>query len=71
MVIRTVVRGRIQFFKGTRKSDAVVRTLRTVLARADLDRRESRLIQAIGFEIGHYMDRHGVGTTDAPTEEDA
>ena len=63
--------GRIQFFKGTRKSDAVVRTLRTVLARADLDRRESRLIQAIGFEIGHYMDRHGVGTTDTPTEEDA
>ena len=33
--------GRIRFFKGTRKADAVVRTLRTVLARADLDRRET------------------------------
>jgi TrmH family RNA methyltransferase len=63
--------GRIQFFKGTRRSDAVVRTLRTVLARADLDRRESRLIQAIGFEIGHYMDRHGIGASDPATEEDA
>jgi TrmH family RNA methyltransferase len=53
--------GRIEFYKGTRRADAVVRTLRTILGRADLDRRESKLIQAIGFEIGHYMDRHGVG----------
>lgn len=52
---------RIQFFKGTRRADAVVRTLRTILSRADLDRRESKLIQAVGFEIGHYMDRHGIG----------
>ncbi|MEK9499915.1 RNA methyltransferase [Gaopeijia maritima] len=52
--------GRIDFFKGTRRADAVVRTLRTVLSRADLDRRESKLIQAIGFEIGNYMDRHQV-----------
>ena len=62
--------GRIQFFKGTRRSDAVIRTLRTVLARADLDRRESKLIQAIGFEIGHYMDRHGIGPSDPSTEEE-
>lgn len=53
--------GRIEFYKGTRRADAVIRTLRTILSRADLDRRESKLIQAVGFEIGHYMDRHGVG----------
>jgi len=47
---------RIDFFKA-RKPKAVLRTLRTVLARAELDQRESRLIRAIGFEIGHYLDR--------------
>jgi len=47
---------RIEFFKA-RKSQAVLTTLRTVFARADLDIRESRLIAAIGFEIGHFMDR--------------
>lgn len=52
---------RIQFFKGTRKPDSVIRTLRTILGRADLDRREAKLIQAIGFEVGHYMDRHSIG----------
>ncbi len=54
---------RIRFFKGTRKPDAVIRTLRTVLGRADLDQRESRLIRAIGFEVGHYMDRHAIGSS--------
>ncbi|HSG49731.1 MAG TPA: RNA methyltransferase [Longimicrobiales bacterium] len=47
---------RIEFFKA-RKSQAVITTLRTVFARADLDIRESRLIAAIGFEIKHFMDR--------------
>jgi TrmH family RNA methyltransferase len=47
---------RIEFFKARRPA-AVLRTLRTVLARADLDRRESRLLAAIGFEIGNYLDR--------------
>jgi TrmH family RNA methyltransferase len=49
--------GRIRFFKGARQPEAVLRTLRTVLGRADLDRREARLIQAIGYEIGNYLDR--------------
>lgn len=61
--------GRIDFFKGTRRADAVVRTLRTVLSRADLDRRESKLIQAIGFEIGNYMDRHQVRADRPPTAD--
>jgi TrmH family RNA methyltransferase len=56
--------GRIEFYKGTRRDDAVLRTLRTILGRAELDRRESRLVQAIGFEIGHYLDRHGIGDSE-------
>jgi TrmH family RNA methyltransferase len=48
---------RIRFFKGARQPEAVLRTLRTVLGRASLDVRESRLVRAIGFEIGHYLDR--------------
>jgi TrmH family RNA methyltransferase len=51
--------GRIGFFKGARQPEAVLRTLRTALGRAELDTREARLIQAIGFEIGHYLDRTG------------
>jgi TrmH family RNA methyltransferase len=47
----------IDFFK-SRRSAMVMRTLRTVLARARLDQRESRLLRAIGFEIRHYLDRH-------------
>lgn len=49
--------GRIGFFKGARRPEAVLRTLRTVLGRARLDVRESRLVRAIGYEIGHYLDR--------------
>ena len=47
---------RIEFFK-SRRPDAVMRTLRTVLSRSRLDLRESRLLRAIGFEIGHYINR--------------
>ena len=52
---------RIRFFKGTRRPESVLRTLRTVLERAELDEREARLMRAIGFEIGHYLDRTGEG----------
>jgi tRNA C32,U32 (ribose-2'-O)-methylase TrmJ len=48
--------GRIEFFK-SRQPESVMRTLRTVLSRAGLDLRESRLLRAIGYEIGHYLDR--------------
>jgi TrmH family RNA methyltransferase len=47
---------RIEFFK-SRRPEAVMRTLRTVLSRAGLDQRQSRLLRAIGFEIGHFIDR--------------
>lgn len=46
----------IQFYK-SRKPESVLRTLRTVLGRAELDLREARLVRAIGFEIDHYMER--------------
>lgn len=49
--------GRIDFFKGTRRDAAVIRTLRTIFGRAELDGREARLVRAIGFEIEHYLDR--------------
>jgi len=47
---------RIEFFKA-RQPKSVLRTLRTMLSRADLDLHEARLVRAIGFEIGHYIDR--------------
>ena len=46
----------IDFFKA-REPRAVMRTLRTLIARAAPDLRESRLIAAVGYEIGHYLDR--------------
>lgn len=48
--------GRIDFFKA-RRPEAVLRTLRTILGRAELDRREARLLMAIGYEIGNFLDR--------------
>lgn len=50
--------GRIQFFKGTRRPESVMRALRTVVARAEPDLRETKLLAAIGYEIGRYLDRH-------------
>lgn len=55
---------RIDFFKA-REPEAVLRTIRTILSRADLDRRESRLIAGIGFEIGNWIDRNAAGGEDA------
>lgn len=48
---------RIEFFKA-RKPAGVMRTIRTLLGRAEPDLREAHLIRAVGFEIGNYLDRH-------------
>jgi TrmH family RNA methyltransferase len=48
--------GRIEFYKA-RKAEAVMRTLRTIITRAEPDLRETRLLAAIGYEIGHFLDR--------------
>lgn len=47
---------RIEFFKA-RPPRNVLRTLRTLLSRAEPDLRETRLVAAIGYEIGNYLDR--------------
>jgi len=52
--------GRIEFYKA-REPAAVMRTLRTLIARAEPDMREAKLLAAIGFEIGNYLDREGEG----------
>ena len=48
---------RLEFFKGTREPDAVLRTLRGLLGRAEPTEREAKLVQAIGFEIAACLDR--------------
>ncbi len=65
----------INFFKA-RKPEAVMRTLRTVLSQARLDRREAKLLAAIGYEMRHQFDRQSaspdsggepeVGSDEAP-----
>lgn len=52
--------GRIDFYKA-RKPEAVMRTLRTIITRAEPDLREARLLAAVGFEIGNYLDRDPAG----------
>lgn len=47
---------RIGFYKA-RKPEAVMRTLRTIISRAEPDLREARLLAAVGYEIGNYLDR--------------
>jgi TrmH family RNA methyltransferase len=47
---------RIEFYKA-RKPEAVMRTLRTIVTRAEPDLREARLLAAVGYEIGNYLDR--------------
>lgn len=48
--------GAIDFYKA-RKPAAVMRTLRTLIARAEPDLREAKLLAAVGFEVGHFVDR--------------
>ena len=47
---------RIDFFKA-RTPEAILRTLRTVISRAEPDLQEAGILRAIGFEIGAYLDR--------------
>ncbi len=47
---------RMDFFKA-REPEAVMRTLRTLIARARPDLREARLLAAVGYEIRHFIDR--------------
>ena len=55
---------RIEFYKA-RKPESVMRTLRTIITRAEPDLREAKLLGAIGYEIGHYLDRKGQVSSDS------
>jgi len=47
---------RMEFFKA-RLPEAVMRTIRITLSRAEPELREARIFRAIGFEIHHYLNR--------------
>lgn len=49
----------IDFFK-TRQPDFVMRSMRELLFRADLDGREATLLRAIALETVRFLDRNGV-----------
>ena len=44
-----------------------MRTLRTIIMRGEPDLREARLIAAVGYEIGHYLDRTAASDEDLLT----
>jgi TrmH family RNA methyltransferase len=46
----------VDFFKGKRPA-TILRTLRTLVGRAAPDLREAKLLAAMGFEVGHYVER--------------
>jgi TrmH family RNA methyltransferase len=48
---------RVDFFRA-RESESVMRTFRTLFARADLDQHEAGLVQALGFEVQKYLERN-------------
>jgi TrmH family RNA methyltransferase len=49
----------IEFFK-TRQPATVMRSLREILFRADLDHREAALIRAMGIEVVRFFERKGI-----------
>jgi TrmH family RNA methyltransferase len=57
----------VDFFKGKRPA-TILRTLRTLVGRAGPDLREAKLLAAMGFEVGHYVERlkRRMADTDAP-----
>jgi TrmH family RNA methyltransferase len=48
---------RVEFFRA-RESESVMRTFRTLFARAELDQHEAGLVQALGFEVQKYLERN-------------
>ena len=53
----------IDFFK-TRQPDFVMRSLREIFFRADLDGREATLLRAMALEVVRYLERRGLRTED-------
>jgi tRNA/rRNA methyltransferase len=59
----------IEFFK-TRRSEMVMRALREVMFRAELDGREASLVRAMGIEVVRYLERRGIEVPDRLRESD-
>ena len=57
----------VDFFK-TRRSESVMRSLREILHRAELDGREASLVRAMGIEVVRYLARAGVLAEGTPGE---
>ena len=55
----------IEFFK-TRQPDTVMRGIREVLYRSELDGREAALFRAIGIEIRRFLERSGLPVAPPP-----
>lgn len=49
----------VDFFK-SRQTESVMRTLRELVRRADLDTREAAFLRAISIEVVKYLERNGV-----------
>ena len=49
----------IDFFK-TRRSEAVMRALREIVYRGEVDGREASLLRAMGIEVVRYLERQGI-----------
>jgi len=58
----------VDFFK-TQKPAPVLRTLREVAGRADLDEREAALLKAIAYEVRNYMTREKIAEGDESDNE--
>jgi TrmH family RNA methyltransferase len=54
---------RIEFFKA-REPSAILRTLRTMISRAEPDLQEAGILRGIGFEMAKYFDRPAEGEPD-------
>jgi tRNA C32,U32 (ribose-2'-O)-methylase TrmJ len=59
----------IDFFK-TRQPDNVMRGLRELFFRAELDGREATLVRAMGIEVVRYLERVGVPVRRPPEESE-
>lgn len=47
----------IEFFKGSRSPESMIRILRTLISRAEPDLHEARFVRAIGFKVRDYVAR--------------
>ena len=59
----------IDFFK-TRRPQAVMRSFREIVYRAELDGREATLLRAMGIEVVRYLSRMGVAAAAEPPESE-